>query len=242
MGEQQEDSSLGLVRSWGAGREVVVLSNPLVDPSDWSAPVRGTLVSRGYRVTTFEHQPVADDWRSVVECVSEFIDGRPAPVAVLGWSQGAAIAQEAALACGEQVTCAALLATYGRQNEADKVLQACLSTLAAADDDLDPVRLAVGLLTAFPPGQLADDAFVRRMTTLQPAWAARPDPDARRRASAFVASYQDRLEALSDVAAACLVMAFELDTDTFAARARKVAAAIPGATYLELPDLPTRPR
>lgn len=32
----------------------------------------------------------------------------------------------------------------------------------------------------------------------------------------------------------CLVMGFELDTDTFAARAREVAEAIPHAQYVEL--------
>ena len=32
-------------------------------------------------------------------------------------------------------------------------------------------------------------------------------------------------------------MGFELDTDTFAARAREVAQAIPGGEYIELPGL-----
>jgi pimeloyl-ACP methyl ester carboxylesterase len=58
--------------------------------------------------------------------------------------------------------------------------------------------------------------------------------DKRRRAAAFIASYQDRLQALSAIDVPCLVMGFELDADTFAERAREVAEAIPSSRYVEL--------
>ena len=131
--------------------------------------------------------------------------------------------------------CAALLATYGRQNEIDKTLQQSWDRLAFGDDDdLDSLRLALALLTAFPPERLADDAFVASLRAGQSEWAGRPDPQRRKRSGTFIATYQDRLPALKLTKTPSLVMGFELDTDTFAARAREVAEAIPHAQYVEL--------
>lgn len=141
---------LGIVHTWGAGPEVVFLSNPVADPVSWSAGVRDELLQLGYRVTTFEHRPAGLDWGSAVGCVTEFVARRREPVALVGWSQGAALAQEVALASPETVSCAALLATYGRQNEIDKTLQQSWDRLAYGDDDLASLRLALTLLTAFP--------------------------------------------------------------------------------------------
>jgi len=228
---------LGVVHTWGSGPEVVFLSNPLADPVGWSAGVRDDLLGLGYSVTTFEHRPEALDWRSAVTCVEQFLAQRRKPVALVGWSQGAALAQEVTLASGAAVGCAVLLATYGRQNEIDRILQRCWDRLATPGGDLDNLRLAMALLTSFPPDSLADDDFVAHMGLVQSQWAGRPDPAKRLRASTFIATYQDRLSALSGVRTPCLVMGFQLDTDTFAARAREVAGAIPGAKHMELEGL-----
>ena len=234
MAEDRSNVELGITRTWGSGPEVVFVSNPVADPVSWSAPVRDELLELGYRVTTFEHRPEGLDWRSAVGSVVEFLARRRAPVALVGWSQGAAIAQEVALATPEAVTCAALLATYGRQNEIDKMLQQCWDRLAYGEDDLDDLRLAMALLTAFPPERLADDDFVSHMRARQHDWAGRPAPHKRQRAATFIATYQDRVRALAAVTTPCLVMGFELDTDTFAARACEVAKSIPRARYVEL--------
>lgn len=228
------EDRLGIAHTWGTGPEVIFLSNPLADPVTWSAGVRDDLVARGHRVTTFEHRPAALDWQSVVACVEEFVARREDPVALVGWSQGAAIAQEVALASRDRVRAAVLLATYGRQNEIDRILQESWDVLAA--DGEDCLRLALRLLTAFPPDLLADDSFVDRLR-IQAGWAERPDALARRRAAEFISTYQDRLPYLAGVTTRCLVMGFELDADTFAARAREVAQAIPLAEYIELSGL-----
>src|ERR1700760_3730080 len=94
----------GVSHTWGQGREVVFLSNPLADPVSWSGPARGPLVDAGYQVTAFEHQCRGLDWRSAVSCIANFVCARPAPVALVGWSQGAALAQEVALAAPRRVT------------------------------------------------------------------------------------------------------------------------------------------
>lgn len=231
------DGEFGISHTWGQGREVVFLSNPLADPVSWSGAARGPLVDAGYLVTTFEHRCRGLDWRSAVSCITDFVCARPAPVALVGWSQGAALAQEVALAVPDHVTCAALLATYGRQNEIDAILQAGWDMLAAGGAELDPLRLAMSLLTAFPPEQLAQDDFVARMRGSQQEWAGQPDGERRRRSAGFIASYQDRLPHLATLRVPCLVMGFGLDCDTYAARAREVGSAIKTATYVELPGL-----
>lgn len=228
---------LGVVHSWGHGPEVILLSNPMADPVSWSSSVRSQLLALGYQVTTFEHRPQRFDWQAAVGSVKTFISRRTEPVALVGWSQGAAIAQEAALEASRSVRCAVLLATYGRQNELDRVLQDSWKRLAVEDDDLDAVRLALGLLTAFPPARLADDAFIRHLKTTADDWAGVPTPEARQRAATFISTYQNRLPYLRHLTVPCLIIGFELDVDTCAARAREVARAVPRAEYIELPGL-----
>jgi len=227
----RDHDELGVSHSWGTGPEVIFLSNPLADPVAWSAPVRNELLSLGYKVTTFEHRPGDSDWQSVVACVTTFIGRRPEPVALIGWSQGAAIAQEVALAAESRVRAAVLLATYGRQNEIDRLLQDSWDYLA--QNGPDSLRAVLRLLTAFSPDQLADDSLVRLLLE-QPGWAEKSDLDLRRRAASFIATYQDRIGSLTAVRRPCLVMGFELDTDTFAARALEVAHALPDAEYVEV--------
>lgn len=233
-GARREVSALGVVHSWGVGPEIVFLSNPLVNPVDWSFGVRDDLLLCGYRVTTFEHRSTGD-WRCAVDCVLEFLAGRRHPVALVSWSQGAAIAQEVALAADDIVGAAGLIATYGRQNAIDRVLQQAWAALP--DGENDPLRLAMGFLTSFPPDLLADDRFVERMCDQQPEWAGQPDTEARLRAASFISTYQDRLPALENVRVPCLVMGFENDTDTFVSRAQEVAQALPQSEYIELPGL-----
>jgi pimeloyl-ACP methyl ester carboxylesterase len=232
---RRAEDELGVAHTWGTGPEVVFLSNPLADPVQWSAGVRDELLALGYQVTTFEHRPSGLDWRSAVTCVQTSIARGREPVTLVGWSQGAALAQEVALASPERVRAAALLATYGRQNEIDKVLQESWDILA--DGGADSLRLALSLLTAFPPDRLAEDSFVRHLREAQSSWAGPPDPHARRRAATFISTYQDRLQDLAGITIPCLIMGFELDTDTFALRAREVAEAIPRGEYVELPGV-----
>jgi pimeloyl-ACP methyl ester carboxylesterase len=222
-----------LTSGWATAASL--LSNPLADPVSWSADVRSDLLALGYQVTTLEHRPQQLDWRTAVTSVDEFIARRPEPVALIGWSQGAAIAQEAALIAGDRVQCAALLATYGRQNELDRVLQEAWQRLGVSGDHLDCLRLALGLLTAFTPDRLANDAFVHHMKTTQADWAGIPAPEARRRAATFISTYPDRLPFLADVTVPCLVIGFEHDVDTCVTQAREVAQAISNADYIEIP-------
>ena len=233
-----ELSGVGRYERRGQGPPVVILSNPQADPAWWAAPFTAALVGAGYEAISFVHAGPSWAPDAVVRDVAAFIEHAAAgPVRLLGWSQGAAIAQETALLRPDLVTSAALIATYGRQNVMDRILQDAWRALDAVGPELDPVRTALLLLTSYPPRQLGVD----RHAAEKAAGAARhaagraASPGPRQRSAAFITAYQDRLTALAAVTVPCLVMGFADDADTFAARAREVARAIPASEYLELP-------
>jgi pimeloyl-ACP methyl ester carboxylesterase len=229
-----ELSGVGRYERRGQGPPVVILSNPQADPAWWAEPFTSALASAGYEAITFVHAGPGWAPADVVRDVGTFIEHAVAePVRLLGWSQGAVIAQETALLRPDLVTAAALIATYGRQNIMDRILQDAWQALDAAGPALDPARAALLLLTSYPPQQLGDDRHAGKLA----AGAARRagDTEPRQRSAAFIAAYQDRLTALAAVTVPCLVMGFANDADTFAARAREVARTIPASEYLELP-------
>ncbi|AGZ42791.1 alpha/beta fold hydrolase [Actinoplanes friuliensis] len=230
-------ASVGRYETFGRGRPVVILSNPQADPAWWAGPLVTALTGAGYRAVTFVHTGPAYDPESVARDVSTFLDHLgPEPVRLLGWSQGAAIAQEVALLRPDRVVAAALIAGYGRQGAVDEVLQQAWQTLDAAGPDLDPVRLAMLLLTSYPAADLSHDETFDAILAGVSHWSSGTVSEARLRSRAFIHGYRHRLKALHDIRIPCLVLGFGQDTDTFARRAREVAAAIPDSRYLELPD------
>lgn len=237
--EPAELSGVGRYRRRGAGPVVLVLSNPQADPSWWATSLSTALVGAGYEVVTFVHTGPGTSPPEVADDVARLVEHLDAgPVRLLGWSQGAAIAQETTVRHAHLVTAAVLIAPYGRQNAMDRVLQEAWATLHRAGDELDPVRLAMLLLTSYPAAQLGDDAVAAPVieAVRQHASRAGADPDAQRRAAEFITGYQDRLPGLSGVRVPCLVIGFHDDADTFVVRAREVAAALPDSRYVELAD------
>lgn len=229
----------GTYRRFGEGEPVLILSNPQANPDWWARGVVASLVDAGFEAVTFVHQGPGYEPPAVVRDVKRLLDHlKLEDVRLLGWSQGAAITQEVALAYPGSVRAAALIATYGRQNRIDQVLQESWDALSVGGEELDPVRLALGLLTSHPPALLASDEFVGPLIDAQAEWASKGSTSiqARERSVSFIRAYQERLETLSKITAPCLVIGFGQDTDTFAARAQEVAAAIPGSRYIEFPD------
>jgi pimeloyl-ACP methyl ester carboxylesterase len=235
-----EIEGVGRYQRYGQGPPVVILSNPQADPGWWAPPFISALGAAGYETITFVHTGASYAPHDAVRDVAIFIEHLgPEPVRLFGWSQGAAIAQEVALLRPDLVACAALVAGYGRQNSIDRLLQDAWAVLDAGGPELDPVREALLLLTSYPAQSLGDDASADSLIESLRSWAAKASPDnndARRRSAAFIAAYQERLAELTRLRVPCLVVGFELDADTFAARAREVAAAIPGSRYVELPN------
>jgi pimeloyl-ACP methyl ester carboxylesterase len=234
-----ELENVGRYERYGQGPPVLILSNPQADPAWWAHPYVAALEADGYEVITFVHTGSSFAPEAVVKDIAALVEHLDcAPIRLLGWSQGAAIAQEVTLQCPERVHAAALIAGYGRQNSVDRLLQQAWTVLADSDEELEPVRLALQLLTAYPPALLGEDGFVDRHLAGLRRWSAEPNPttDSRARSAAFINGYQNRLAALAGVRRPCLSIGFELDADTFAVRAREVADAIPGCRYLEIAD------
>jgi pimeloyl-ACP methyl ester carboxylesterase len=234
-----EIEGVGRYERFGQGPPVVILSNPQADPGWWTPPFVSALGSADYEAIPFVHTGGSYAPDDVVRDVVTFIERLGTePVRLLGWSQGAAIAQEVALLRPDLVVGAALIASYGRQNSIDRLLRGAWAALDAAGPELDPARQALLLLTSYPAQLLGDDAAADPLIAGARSWAAKPSSNnkARRRAIAFIAAYQERLAELARIRVPCLVVGFGLDADTFAARAREVAEAIPGCRYVELPD------
>jgi len=234
-----ELQGVGWYERHGDGPTVLILSNPAADPRWWAVPFVSAFVAAGYEVITFIHTGERFSPEDVVRDVAELIQHLGvAPVRLLGWSQGAAIAQEVALLRPDLVAGAALIATYGRQNSFDRLLQDCYGALARAGEELDPVRLVLTFLTSHPGPQLGEDSYVDPLIDGVRQWSAKADSstDRRRRSAEFIAGYQERLEALAGIRVPCFVMGFGQDTDTFVTRAREVANAVPASQYLELTD------
>lgn len=230
---------VGRYERHGAGPPVLILSSPQADPAWWARPYLTALNAVGYEAVTFVHTAESVDPTDVVRDVVALIEHLDiAPVRLLGWSQGAAIAQEVALLRPDAVVAAAMVAGYGRQNSFDRLAQSAWATLRASGTEYDSVRLALLFLTGFPPDMLGDDAFVdaRLPGMRETLGELAGKSDSGERSAAFITAYQDRLSALADMKVPCLSIGFELDTDTFVARAREVAAAIPGCRYHEVAD------
>jgi pimeloyl-ACP methyl ester carboxylesterase len=157
----EELNGIGGYERHGHGPAVVILSNPTADPRSWAVPFVSTLVDAGYEVITFIHTGKSFTPEYVVHDVAELIEHlQVGSVRLLGWSQGAAIAQEVALLRPDLVVAAALIATYGRQNSFDRLLQESSEVLATAGKELDPVRLVLTFLTSHPAPLLGEDAYV----------------------------------------------------------------------------------
>jgi pimeloyl-ACP methyl ester carboxylesterase len=229
----------GRYRRFGEGEAILILSNPQANPDWWAPGIVASLVDAGFEAITFIHEGPDYDAPAVVRDVKRLVDHlKLEDVRLLGWSQGAAIAQEVAFAYPSMVRAAVLIATYGRQNRIDLVLQEAWDALSLGGEELDPVRLAIGLLTSHPPALLASDGFVGPLIDAQAEWASKgaTSIEARERSASFIRGYQERLESLTKITTPCLVIGFGQDTDTFAARAQEVANAIPGSQYIEFPD------
>lgn len=160
------------------------------------------------------------------------------PVTMIGYSMGALVTQELALARPDLLRGVALLGTLGRKDVMRRALfDASLEALRSGHrfPKLDAVTRALQL---FAPTRLDDDRWAQAYLDLA---LARNDPDPDVQTGLLgqqeaTAAYDHRLDALSAITVPTLVMGFELDLLVPAKLTREVAEAIPGARYVEISD------
>jgi pimeloyl-ACP methyl ester carboxylesterase len=198
-----ELKGVGRYERYGQGSPVVILSNPQADPGWWAPPFISAFGGAGYETIPFVHTGDSYAPDAVVRDVAAFVEHLDTePVRLLGWSQGAAIAQELALLRPDLVAGAALLAAYGRQNSIDRLLQDAWAALDAGGSELDPVRQVLLLLTSYPAQLLGDDASADRLIAGARTSAANRRP-MRRDGDRWRSSRPIRSDRRSSLASAC---------------------------------------
>lgn len=227
----------------GDGAPVLLIAATGQPASSWSLFQVPALTASGYQVVTFDNrgmapseappgpytvQGMAEDAAALIEHLDV------GPCRVVGYSLGALIAQELALARPDLVQAAVMLATMGRQDVFRRAL-----TTSWVEHDLKGVELprlcdvVSSSFAVFSPQTLCDDEAMSlfiESSLVMPPWNG---PGRLGQHQADMA-YQDRLDALAGVRVPSLVVGFELDMAIAASLSREVSTVIPGCRYVEI--------
>jgi pimeloyl-ACP methyl ester carboxylesterase len=150
-------------------------------------------------------------------------------VCLYGWSAGAGIIQELAIARPDLVARIVLLGTMGRYTAFFRMfLSAYRASLTLDEEDGATVRSVFMMLGQMTPAMIANDAVVGAVA----ADTASSDVNH----GAFLDTvHEPKLDALAAISAPALVISFEIDLLVPAVLGREVADTIRGARYVEIP-------
>jgi pimeloyl-ACP methyl ester carboxylesterase len=226
----------------GLGRPVLLVAPAATPSALWLLHQVPALVQAGYMAVTFDNRGtapsevppgpyrLADLAADAAGLITELGIG---PCPVIGASLGAMVAQELALARPDLVLAAVMLATRSRtdyfRTTAARAAAARLRDRAPTSpaETVAQMALMLGSMTLASDRAAADWFTILRHCTRAGAGAA--------------AQYEatvtgDRTCALSRISSRCLVVAFSEDHVMPPAFCREVADAIPGCSYVEIPD------
>jgi pimeloyl-ACP methyl ester carboxylesterase len=227
----------------GDGEPVLLVCATGQPAFSWGLSQVPALTAAGYQVITFDNRGMAPSEeptgpytvQGMAEDAAALLEHLGVErCRVAGYSLGALIAQELALARPDLVEAAIMMATMGRQDVFRKAL-----TKSWVEQDLSGIELprlcdvVSSAFALFSPQTLCDDdamSLFIEATASMPAWSG---PGRLGQHQADMA-YQDRLEALAEIRVPCLVIGFELDMGIAAALAQEVADVIPGCRYVEI--------
>lgn len=225
------------------GEPVVLVCGTGQPAAYWHVFSVPALVAAGYRVVTFDNRGMApsscpEGPYAVSDLVADAAGLIEAlglgPALLAGYSLGAFVAQELALARPDLVRAVALMGTIGRQSAFTRALFGCWVDLDRAGVALpDTYRVVAALPSLFSPETLADDDRAAVLAQIGLPWPHWVGAGCAGQHAADV-GYDGRLEALGGVQVPALVVVFAHDAITHGALGREVAAAIPGARLVEV--------
>ncbi|WP_227983863.1 alpha/beta fold hydrolase [Nocardia spumae] len=226
----------------GTGPLVLLISGSGSPGRVWRTYQVPALVGAGFRVVTFDNRGIAPSEESadgitledLVADTAALIEYLGAPAHVVGTSLGAVVTQELALTHPELVDRAVMLATAGRAHPMLLALEA--GRAALHDND---IRLPAGYQAAveaalyLSPRTLADpDAAEQWLDTFEFAASTPTTPGVR--AQLGIDHSRNRLADYARISNPSLIIGFADDQLAPPTYCREVAAAIPGARYVEL--------
>lgn len=230
----------------GSGPPVVLVPGCGQPAVAWQLGLAPALVGAGYQVVTFDNRGVAPSSSppppySVAQMAGDTLGlldhlGLTRPVAMVGHSMGGWITETVAAEHPERLSAAVLMGSANRPTAWEKAITTVERDLARADHDLPPLFYATETMRYLPPHDLQDDGVVEGWLALigdAEPWA-QPGRLGQYEAALAWSTDPVRGAAWPHIAVPCLVLAFEHDIDSPPARAREAAAAIPGASYVEI--------
>jgi len=201
------------------------------------------LLAAGYRVATFDNRGIAptdecadgfttDDMVADTAAVIEHLGG---PAAVIGTSLGARITQELALARPDLVSCAVALAAHARIDPVGRELSAGERALHDSGTVLPPrYHAAVAAHMNLSPATMRDEVAVRDWLDLFEMAGSAVTPGVR--AQLALSEDVDRRAAYAAIGVPLLAVGFADDRLIAPHLAAEVAAIVPGARHVEVPD------
>lgn len=231
------------VERHGQGDPVVLVAGIAAGREMWTPTHVVALNSAGFEVITFNNRGIAP---SHVPAPPYTIAGMATDTAalieslglsragVVGFSLGALITQELALARPDLVSTAVLVGSLGRKDLTRRRLGEDAARGVTAKTPPAALSGVVRALTLFGPARLDDDVWMATYLSMTEETEVEMNDGLVGQQLASTA-YDNRLAALSRIEIPCLVLSFELDVLVPAALGRELAASVPFGRYVELP-------
>ncbi|WP_067904038.1 alpha/beta fold hydrolase [Nocardia vaccinii] len=226
----------------GTGPLVVMVMGSASPGRVWRTYQVPALVKAGFRVATFDNRGIAPSdegaagmsFDDLAADTAALIEHLGAPAHVVGHSMGARVVQELTLARPELLGKAIMLGAVGRPHPLARMFNAGEQALYDNNIALPPAyAAAVKAMLNLSPDTLQDpDRAQQWLDIFEYSAAAKPSPGVRRQLG--MDRSQDRLAAYTHIKITSLVVGFADDKMTPPVFGREVAAAIPGARYVEI--------
>lgn len=231
----------------GRGPLVVLVMGTGSPGRVWHLHQVPALVGAGFRVLTFDNRGIApsdesaggmviDDLVADTAALIHLLREGDEKAVLIGTSMGARVVQELALSRPDVVSKAILLAGHARLDELQKTLSVGERAVYDAGIKLPPeYSAAIGAVLNLSPASLRDPVTARDWLDLL-EFSTGPTPPGVR-AQMDLDDAFDRRAAYAGIRVPLLSIGFADDRMIPAYLGREVAEAVPGARYVEIPDV-----